>query len=133
MQVQKIDFPRPILCIDNFLPDEEAKSILDEAISVSEKYERAKSSYGTGNPTVNEEVRKHASYALSDDPKKTESDIFSILSERFFEGRLTDLCKQVPLFSIIPKTSSLQVIVNRWGSGDFFVWHAGQPSCKTLE
>lgn len=126
MKITRPSFKSPIICIDEFLSEEEAQKILRECIDLRKVYMPAKIFDGPNASKVNVQFRRNDVVYLDDVFRSApeRSDILSILKRKIW----TEECKRLwhdgdLIFDIINYSTWQEAVVSRYGNCDFYKKH----------
>lgn len=116
----------PVLCIDNFLPDDDAQMVLQECIDLKKVYLPARVFDGPTATRIDKGYRDNEVVYLDQvfrgSPDR--SDILRVLKQRIW----TEECKALwhdgyHIFDIINYSTIQEAVVSRYGDGDFYKKH----------
>jgi 2OG-Fe(II) oxygenase superfamily len=126
MNISRPTFQSPILCIDEFMSDEDANKILKECIDLKKIYMPAKIFDGPNASKINVEFRRNDVVYLDDVFRSApdRSDILTLLKRKIW----TEECKRVWhegdfIFDIINYSTWQEAVVSRYGNCDFYKKH----------
>lgn len=126
MDVTRPSFRSPVLCIDNFLPEEDAQKILQECIDLKKIYMPATVFDGPSATKIDKNYRNNEVVHLDDvfrgSPRR--SDILRILKEKIW----TEDCKALwhdgyHIFDIVNYSTHQEAVISRYGDGAFYKKH----------
>lgn len=127
MLIEKLDFPTPILVIDDFMKPEEAQAILEECWSLAPHYKEAQVVAEGGKNVKKNSLRKNDVVFIDEHygPKRTFSDIITLLERHIFrdEEKRKIWDKDHTILRAIPLSSRSEIILSRYGNCDFYGWH----------
>jgi 2OG-Fe(II) oxygenase superfamily len=126
MNVTRPTFNAPVMCIDDFLPAEDAFKILQECIDLKKIYVPGSIFDGANKTTVNPHFRTNEVVHLDNVFRgaSDRSDILRILKDRIW----THECRTLWhvgyfIFDVINYATSHEVVVSRYGNGSFYKRH----------
>lgn len=126
MDVSRPPFRSPILCIDDFLPEEDAQKVLQECIDLKKIYMPARVFDGPNASKVNEKYRNNKVVYLGEVFRSApeRSDILSIIKEKIW----TEECRALwhdgdYIFDIINYCTWQEGVLSRYGDGEFYKKH----------
>lgn len=140
MKTSYLDFSVPILVIDDFLSEEDAESILDEAIDLERFYQDAKvmnsdehKKEGGPEYIVNTAFRKNDVIYVDDlfMGTREKSKILQLgVQEAFWknEERRKIWREKNLIFDVINLSTRSETILSRYGNCDFYGWHKDPSS-----
>ena len=126
MNVSRPSFRSPILCIDDFLPEEDAQKVLQECIELKKVYTQATVFDGPNASKIDLKYRNNEVLYLNDvfraSPER--SDILGIIKQKVW----TEECKTLwhegdYIFDIINYSTWQEAVVSRYGDGAFYKKH----------
>jgi 2OG-Fe(II) oxygenase superfamily len=126
MDVSRLPFLSPVLCIDHFLSGGDAETVLRECVALKELYMPANVLAGSGATKLDRTHRSNEVVYLDDvfrsDPGR--SDILRIMKEKIW----AEECKALwhdgyYLFDIINYSTWHEVVLSRYGDGAFYKKH----------
>jgi Rps23 Pro-64 3,4-dihydroxylase Tpa1-like proline 4-hydroxylase len=126
MEVTKLPFSVPSLCIDEFLSNAEADRILQECIDLRKVYLQARVFDGPAATKVNRDYRTNDVVMIDDifrhDPHR--SDILTILKQKIWAEECRSLWHDgYYIFDIINYSTWQEAVISRYGEGDFYKKH----------
>jgi predicted 2-oxoglutarate/Fe(II)-dependent dioxygenase YbiX len=126
MEVTRLPFSIPTLCIDEFLGEADAGRILQECIDLRKVYLQASVFDGPAVTKVNLDYRRN-DVVMIDDIFRSEphrSDILTILKERVWDEESRSLWHDgYYIFDIINYSTWWEAVVSRYGDGNFYKKH----------
>lgn len=126
MKITRPDFPAPVLCIDDFLAEEEAQQVLQECIDLKKVYMPAAVFDGPSATKIDKNYRDNEAVYLHEifraAPER--SDILRIIKRKIW----TEECKTLwndgyHIFDIINYSTWQEAVISRYGDGDFYKKH----------
>jgi predicted 2-oxoglutarate/Fe(II)-dependent dioxygenase YbiX len=126
MNISRPPFRSPILCVDDFLLEEDAKRVLQECIDLKKIYMPAKVFDGPNATRIDQKYRKNEVVYLDDvfrgSPER--SDILSIVKKKIW----TEECRKLwhegdYIFDIINYSTWQEAVISRYGDCDFYKRH----------
>jgi 2OG-Fe(II) oxygenase superfamily len=126
MKVSRLNFKSPILCIDDFMSDEEAASVLQECIDLKKIYMPATIIQGPAVPKLNTQFRKNDVVYLDDVFRSApeRSDILTLMKRKIWTEECRLLWHQGDyIFDIINYCTWQTAILSRYGNCDFYKRH----------
>jgi hypothetical protein len=126
MNVQKLPFRSPVLCIDDFLVQEDAGRVLQECIDLKKIYMPARVFDGPSATKIDQNYRSNEVIYLDDvfrgAPER--SDILRIMKKKIW----TEECKALwhegyYIFDIINYSTWQEAVISRYGNCDFYKKH----------
>jgi hypothetical protein len=126
MNVFRPPFSSPILCIDDFLIEEDAQRVLQECIDLKRIYKPARVFDGPTATKIDRNYRKNEVVYLDDvyggNPER--SDILSIIKNKIW----TEECRKLwhegyYLFDIINYSTWQEAVISRYGNCEFYKRH----------
>jgi hypothetical protein len=126
MNISRPPFRSPILCVDDFLLEEDAQRVLQECIDLKKIYMPAKVFDGPNATRIDQKYRKNEVVYLDDvfrgSPER--SDILSIVKKKIW----TEECRKLwhegdYIFDIINYSTWQEAVISRYGSCDFYRRH----------
>lgn len=126
MDVQRPPFRSPVLCIDDFLLDEEAQKVLQECIDLKKIYVPARVFDGPNATKIDKRYRTNEVVYLDDvfrgAPER--SDILSIMKKKIW----TEKCKALwhegyYIFDVINYSTWQEAVISRYGDCNFYRKH----------
>jgi Rps23 Pro-64 3,4-dihydroxylase Tpa1-like proline 4-hydroxylase len=139
MNVERLTFPAPILCIDDFLTDEDANSVFEECIGLKNVFMPAMVGDGGGSLKCDPTLRKNEVMYLSEifrtAPER--SRIVMAMKKGMSSEEASKVWKRDGLiFDILNYANNREAVVSRFGNCDFFAQHRdvvmGQNSPRRL-
>lgn len=125
--------------IDNFLSDDDANLILEEAISLKDNYTQGTvgDNYDGGKRKVILKYKKNSHLNLDvfigDNPGKLKM-VTLLKSNLLMNAQVNILLRKGHLiFSIIPLATSFKFLLQRWVNGDNLIWHQDLLISKSSE
>jgi hypothetical protein len=126
MKVERLEFSSPVLCIDDFLLDEEANAIFQECVELKKLYVPASIFDGTNSTKINTDYRSNSVLYVDEVFKNCpeKSDILTILKKRVW----TEECRTVwhdgyYIFDIINYATSHEIVISYYGDANFYKRH----------
>jgi hypothetical protein len=126
MDVSRLQFPTPILCIDNFLSESDAQSILQECIDLKKAYVPARIFDGPTSTKVDTTYRSNDVVYLDDIFRSCpdRSDILTILKRKIW----TNDCREIWhdgyfIFDIINYATWHEVVISHYWADGFYEKH----------
>jgi hypothetical protein len=126
MDVFRPPFCAPILCIDNFLIEEDAERVLQECIDLKKVYMPARVFDGPSATKIDEKYRKNEVVYLNDVFRSApeRSDILTIIKKKVW----TEECKRLwhegyYIFDIINYSTWHEAVISRYGDCGFYKKH----------
>jgi hypothetical protein len=124
--VQRPPFLCPVLCIDNFLPEEEARKVLQECIDLRKIYLPARVFDGPNNTKIDKTYRTNEVVYLDDvfrgAPER--SDILSIIKKRIWAEEFKKLWHEgYYIFDVINYSTWQEAVISRYGDYQFYRKH----------
>jgi len=126
MDVSRPQFRSPILCIDDFLLEEDADRVLQECIDLKKIYMPARVFDGPNATKVDQNYRMNEVVYLDDVFRSApeRSDILRILKNKIW----TEECRKVwhegyYVFDIINYSTWQEAVISRYGARDFYHKH----------
>ena len=126
MMVARPTFSAPLICIDDFLGNEDADKILQECIELKQQYERGEIFDKHGTKKVDLELRANDVIYIDDIFRKSpgRSNIISILRVKISTGQCRAIWSEgYFLFDTINYSNRFDFVVSRYGTGDFYGKH----------
>jgi predicted 2-oxoglutarate/Fe(II)-dependent dioxygenase YbiX len=123
MDIFRPPFRLPVLCIDNFLPEAEAQTVLQICVGLKGAYVAGRVVDGTGSTKLDTTARKNDVYF--DDVAETRlSDIRGILQRRIWTKECRKLWHEgYSIFDVINYATWHEVVASRYGEGGFYKKH----------
>jgi hypothetical protein len=126
MNVSRPTFRSPVLCIDEFLPEEEARAVLQECIDLKKVYMPAQIFDGLCHSNVDLEFRNNEVVYLDEvfraAPER--SDILRIIKNRMWAEECRSLWHEGDyIFDIINYSTHQEAVISRYGDGAFYKKH----------
>lgn len=126
MNLVDVRFSCPVLCIDNFLGDDEAAKVLRECIDLRKVYVRGKVFDGPTTTKRDPEYRTNDVVALThvfrDDQDR--SDILTLMKQTLWSEQYRPLWHDgYSIFDIINYSTWHEAVVSRYGNGHFYKKH----------
>ena len=126
MRISRPNFQSPIICIDEFMNEEDAQKVLQECIDLKKVYRPAKIFDGPNASKVNLQFRKNDVVYIRDIFRSApeRSDILALLKRKIW----TKECKRLwhegdYIFDIINYSTWQEAVVSRYGNCDFYKKH----------
>ena len=126
MNVFRPAFRSPVLCIDDFLAEDDALRVLQECIDLKKIYMPARVFDGPNATKIDPKYRKNEVVYLDDVFRSApeRSDILSITKKKIW----TDECRKLwhegyYIFDIINYSTWQEAVISRYGSCDFYKRH----------
>lgn len=126
MNISRPPFRVPILCIDDFLPEEDAQRVLQECIDLKKIYMQARIFDGPTATRIDQKFRNNEVVYLDDVFRSApeRSDILSIIKQKIW----TEECKTLwhdgyYIFDIINYSTWHEGVISRYGDGAFYKKH----------
>ncbi len=126
MKVSKLPFGSPVLCIDDFLSEEEAQSVLQEALDLKKVYMPARVFDGLNSTKIDPEFRSNEVVYLDEVFRSCpeRSDILRIMKAKIW----TPECRAIwhdgyHIFDIINYSTWQEAVLSRYGDGGFYKQH----------
>lgn len=139
MKVDRLAFPEPILCIDDFLSDEDANSVFEECIDLKKVFMPAMVGDGGGSLKCDPTLRKNEVAYLTEIFRTApdRSRILTAMKKGLSSEEASRVWKRDGLlFDILNYANNREVVVSRFGNCDFFAQHRdvvmGQNSPRRL-
>jgi len=126
MNVNRPPFASPVICIDNFLPEEDARKVLQECIDLKKVYMPAMIFDG---PTA---TRKDAQYRVNEVVGLDEvfrgaperSDILSVIKGKIWTEECRNLWHEGDyIFDVINYSTFQEAVISRYGNCGFYKKH----------
>lgn len=126
MDVERLPFPAPVLCIDNFLSGEDAQKVLQECIDLRKVYVPARIFDGANASKIDLDYRDnevvHLDEVFRGAPER--SDILSIIKRRLW----SDECRALwhdgySILDIINYSTWQEAVISRYGNTAFYKRH----------
>jgi hypothetical protein len=126
MEITRPPFCLPVLCIDDFLPEDDAQKVLQECIDLKKVYMPARVFDGPSATKIDTNYRDNEVVYLDDvfrgSPER--SDILRILKEKIW----TEDCKALwhdgyYIFDIVNYSTFQEAVISRYGDGAFYKKH----------
>jgi hypothetical protein len=126
MNVTRPSFGAPLMCIDDFLPAEDALKVLQECIDLKRIYVPATIFDGMNKIVIDPQFRTNEVIYLDNvfRGSSERSDILRILKDRIW----SDECRRLwhvdyLIFDVINYATSHELVVSRYGNGAFYKRH----------
>jgi Rps23 Pro-64 3,4-dihydroxylase Tpa1-like proline 4-hydroxylase len=126
MRVSRPPFSGPILCIDDFLSDQDAQAVLRECLLLRDAYMPAMVFDGTHTTNQNTKVRKNTAVQLNEAfrDRHQQSSILHLIGEKIW----TPECRALwhvghPVFDTINHSTRYEAVLSYYGDGDFYKKH----------
>lgn len=126
MHSSRLTFRSPILCIDDFLTEEDAERVLQECIDLKKIYMPARVFDGPNATKVDPKYRNNEVVYLDDVFRSApeRSDILSVVKKKIW----TEECKRLwhegdYIFDIINYSTWQEAVISRYGSCGFYKKH----------
>jgi hypothetical protein len=126
MNVQKPSFRCPVLCIDDFLSEEDAQKVLQECIDLKKIYMPARIFDGPNATKIDLQYRDNEVVYLDDVFRELpeRSDILTIIKRRIW----TDECRALwhegySIFDAINYSTRQEAVISRYGACGFYKRH----------
>jgi 2OG-Fe(II) oxygenase superfamily len=126
MNISRPPFPLPILCIDDFLTEEDAERVLQECIDLKKIYMPATIFDGPGVSKIDQKFRNNEVVHLNDVFRGApdRSAILTIIKQKIW----TEDCKTLwhdgyHIFDIINYSTWQEAAISRYGEGAFYKKH----------
>ena len=126
MRVSRPPFHSPVLCIDNFLPEEDAQKVLQECIDLKKVYMPARVFDGAAATKVDPSYRTNEVVYLDDVFRSApeRSEILSIMKNRVWSEECRKLWHEgYYIFDIINYSTWHEIVISRYGSSQFYRKH----------
>jgi Rps23 Pro-64 3,4-dihydroxylase Tpa1-like proline 4-hydroxylase len=126
MNITRLPFTVPALCIDEFMSDEDANRVLQECIDLKKVYFQARVFDGPTATKVDRDYRTNDVVYLDDifrgEPAR--SDILGIMKQKIW----TDECREIwhdgyYIFDIVNYSTRQEAVLSRYGNGHFYKKH----------
>ena len=126
MNVSRLPLSAPVLCIDNFLTEEEAQTILQECIDLKKVYMPARVFDGPYSTKFDPSYRRNEVVYLDEifrsHPER--SDILTTLKRKIW----TDECRQIwhdgyLIFDVINYSTWQEAVISRYSESGFYHKH----------
>lgn len=126
MKVSRPPFTGPVLCIDDFLDEEDARKVLQECLDLKKVYMPARVFDGASSTKIDPNYRANDVVYLGDVFKgdSERSDILRIMKERMW----SEDCKKLwhegyYIFDIINYSTWQEAVISRYGESNFYKKH----------
>lgn len=126
MKITRLDFPVPVLCIDDFLAEEEAQQVLQECIDLKKVYMPATVFDGPTATKIDKSYRDNEVVYLNEIFRGApgRSDILRIIKRKIW----TEECKTLwndgyYIFDTINYSTWQEAVISRYGDGAFYKKH----------
>jgi SM-20-related protein len=126
MKIVRPAFPSPVICIDEFLPEDDARAVLQECFDLKKVYMPAKVFDGPSHTKIDLEYRNNEVVYLDDVYRSApeRSDILRILKSRIW----TEECRRLwhegdYIFDIINYSTWQEAVLSWYGNGAFYKKH----------
>jgi hypothetical protein len=126
MKICRPRFSSPIICIDNFLSEENAQRVLQECIDLKKVYMPAKVFDGPDATKIDPTARKNEVVYLNDVFRSApdRSDILSIIKTTIWTEEYRRLWHEGDyIFDIINYSTWQEAVISRYGNGEFYKKH----------
>src|ERR1039457_1447797 len=126
MNVSRPAFSSPIICIDEFLPDEDAQRILQECIDLKKVYMPARVFDGPAATRIDPKYRANEVVCLDEvfrgDPRR--SDILRIIKAKIWTEECRSLWHEGEfILDIINYSTWHEAVISRYGHSDLYKKH----------
>jgi hypothetical protein len=126
MKISRPAFASPILCIDDFLVEEDSRRVLQECLDLKKIYMPAKVFDGPTATKVDQEYRTNEVVYLDDVFRSApnRSDILTIMKNRIW----TEECRTIwhegyYIFDVINYSTWQEAVISRYGNDHFYKRH----------
>ena len=126
MKISRPQFPAPVLCIDDFLSEEQAQAILQECLDLQKIYLPARVFDGPHTTKWDPAYRSNDAVSLGkvfrNYPER--SDVLRIMKEKIWTPECRALWHEgYHVFDIINYSTWQEAVISRYGDGGFYKKH----------